>query len=57
MIRLRNVHTGALVSVRDEKAPRMGTEWEPVVDTTETPAPAPKRGRTKAAGRPAAKAE
>lgn len=57
MTRLRNVKTGAVVSVRDEKAPRMGSEWEPVAEVTDAPAPAPKRGRMKAAGKPAAKAE
>lgn len=30
MPRLRNTHSGAVVSVSDEKAARMGGEWEPV---------------------------
>lgn len=30
MPRLRNTQSGAVVSVSDEKAARMGSEWEPV---------------------------
>ena len=43
MARLRNVPTGAIVSVRDEKVERLGSEWVPV--ETEV-APAPKVART-----------
>ena len=35
MPRLRNIHTGAVVSVSDETAARLGSEWEPA----EKPAP------------------
>ena len=38
MARLRNSDSGAVVSVSDEKADRMGPEWVPV----EKPAPAKK---------------
>lgn len=31
MIRLRNTQSGVVVSVADEKAPRLGDAWEPVV--------------------------
>lgn len=30
MVRLRNVNSGALVSVSAEKVERLGSEWEPV---------------------------
>ena len=30
MIRLRNIQTGAVVSVPTEKAARLGSEWAPV---------------------------
>lgn len=30
MARIRNTKSGAVVSVSDEKAARMGGEWEPV---------------------------
>ena len=29
MPRLKNINSGAVVSVPDEKAARMGSEWEP----------------------------
>lgn len=29
MARLRNIHSGAIISVTDEKVARMGSEWEP----------------------------
>lgn len=32
MARLRNVNSGAIVEVDDEKVERMGTEWEPADD-------------------------
>jgi hypothetical protein len=38
--RLRNVKSGAIVSVPDEKAERLGAEWEIVSDEK----PAVKRG-------------
>jgi hypothetical protein len=43
--RLRNVKSGAIVVVPDEKAARLGGEWEPV----EVPAPvkAPRKQRAK----------
>ena len=43
MPRLRNVRSGAVVSVPDEKAARMDTEWEPLEE------------QSKAQSRPAAK--
>ena len=46
MVRLRNVRTGAIVSVRDEKVARLGTEWVPADAAPEPVAPAPKRKRT-----------
>lgn len=51
MIRLRNTTTGAVVVVRDEKADRMGSEWQPV-EVEQAPEPAPARGR-----KPRAKSE
>ena len=42
MVRLRNVRTGAVVSVRGEKADRLGTEWVPV---TPDPTPEPVKAR------------
>lgn len=30
MPRLRNIHSGAVVSVSEEKAGRLGAEWQPV---------------------------
>jgi len=44
--RLKNVNSGAIVEVTDEKAERMGSEWEIVKD--EKPA-------KKAASKPASK--
>ena len=38
MPRLRNISSGAVVTVPDEKAARLGSGWEPV-----EPAPAPVR--------------
>ena len=53
MVRLRNVRTGAIVSVRDEKATILGAEWVPV----ETgPAPTSRAKRTTRAA-PAAPAK
>lgn len=43
MPRLRNTATGAVVNVSEEKAARLGPEWEPA-ETGEKP----KRGRAKA---------
>ena len=44
MPRLRNVRSGAVVSVTAEKAARLGSEWEPVVVSTPEPKkPAPRR--------------
>lgn len=42
--RLRNTQSGAVVSVSDEKAGRMGSEWEPA-----DKAPAPKKAPAKKA--------
>ena len=42
MARLKNIKTGVIVGVADEKVERLGTEWEPVKaekPKTETPAP------------------
>lgn len=51
-VRLRNVNSGAVVSVVAEKASRMGAEWEPADGPTRRPAAATKtaapRKRTKA---------
>lgn len=43
MPRLRNVNTGAVMSVSDETASRLGSEWVPA----EKPAEPVKRGRPK----------
>lgn len=40
--RLRNVNTGAIVSIAPEKAERMGTEWVPVTVKSSKPTPTPK---------------
>jgi len=40
--RLKNVTTGAVVSVTDEKAQRMGSEWEIVADEKPAKKPAAK---------------
>jgi hypothetical protein len=45
MARLRNIKSGAVVSVTDEKAVRLGAEWEPADK------PAPKAPAKKAAHR------
>ena len=37
MARLRNVNSGAVVEVRDEKVEAMGAEWEPA-ETKKAPA-------------------
>lgn len=44
MIRLRHITTGAVVSVTDEKAARMGSEWVPAEESqaTQKRRPAPK---------------
>ena len=42
MARLKNVTTGAVVSVTDEKAQRMGSEWEIVADEKPAKKPAAK---------------
>lgn len=34
MPRLRNIKSGAVISVTDEKAARMGAEWEPADKAT-----------------------
>lgn len=50
MVRLRHVLTGAVVSVPDEKAARLGSEWVPVetpTPTDEPTKPAPRRRATK----------
>lgn len=46
MGRLRNVKSGAVVSVTDEKAARLGAEWEPV-DLPAKKAPAKKAAASK----------
>jgi hypothetical protein len=33
MVRLRNVNSGAIVSVPAEKVERLGGDWEPATDT------------------------
>lgn len=33
MVRLRNIKSGALVEVPDEKVARLGSEWEPASAT------------------------
>lgn len=33
-VRLRNINSGAIVSVVAEKAERMGSQWEPVKAST-----------------------
>ncbi len=38
MPRLRNVNTGAVVNIPDEKAAALGAEWQPVVERVEKPA-------------------
>jgi hypothetical protein len=43
-VRLRNVNSGAVVSVPTEKVDRLGAEWEPVED----PKPARKPTRSTA---------
>ena len=43
MARLRHVHTGSTVVVPDEKAERLGSEWEPAADEKKA---APKRSTT-----------
>ena len=40
--RLKNVTTGAVVNVPEEKAGRLGSEWTPVVDEKPTKKPAAK---------------
>ncbi len=44
MARLRNINSGAVISVADEKVDRMGGEWEPV----DKPAPKPSKAAAKA---------
>ena len=46
MARLRNISSGAVVSVSDEKAARMGGEWEPA-DKPAPKAPAKKAASSK----------
>lgn len=41
MARLRNIHSGAVVSVSDEKAARMGGEWETADEAKAAPARKP----------------
>lgn len=41
--RLKNVNSGAVVEVADEKVDRLGSEWEKV----EKPKPAPKKTTSK----------
>lgn len=38
MARLRNIKSGAIVNVPDEKAIRLGSEWEPADGSERTPA-------------------
>ena len=38
MARLRHTKSGAVVSVSDEKAARMGSEWEPADEKPKAPA-------------------
>lgn len=46
MAHLRNTRTGAVVSVADEKAARLGSEWVPV-DPEPDKKPAPARRAAK----------
>lgn len=48
LVRLRNINTGAVVQVREEKAARMGTEWESADSPRRTPATEPKSTRAPA---------
>lgn len=48
MPRLRNIKSGAVVSVPDEKAARLGAEWEPA-DKPAPKAPAPVKAPAKRA--------
>lgn len=44
MVRLRNIASGAVVSVAEEKVARLGAEWVPVEESS----PAPRKpGRTR----------
>lgn len=47
MIRLRNIQTGAIVSVTAEKAARLGSEWAPIPTAESKPAPTGRRAKTK----------
>lgn len=48
MPRLRNIHTGAVVSVSDETAARLDAEWEKVTDSKPAKKAAVKKSATKA---------
>lgn len=49
MARLRNVHTGVVVNVADEKVARFDSQWEPADPPAKVPAKkaAPARSKTK----------
>ena len=47
MPRLRNSQTGAVVSVSDETAARLGSEWEPVEKKAAPKSPAKKSASSK----------
>ena len=50
MPRLRNISSGAVVTVPDEKAVRLGSGWEPA--PAPAPAPVRKPARRKTSGDP-----
>ena len=53
MPRLRNVSSGAVVTVPDEKAARLGSGWEPVEPApASAPVPVRKPARRKTSGDP-----
>lgn len=46
MARLKNINSGAIVSVPDEKVERLGTEWEAVAEkSAAAKKPAPKSSK------------
>lgn len=47
MVRLRHNAIGSVVSIPEEKAARMGSEWEPVEEPTEKKAAAKRSTTTK----------
>ncbi|MFN2346750.1 MAG: hypothetical protein ABR616_13690 [Dermatophilaceae bacterium] len=50
MARLRHIHSGAVVSVSDEKAARMGEQWQAASDDSDKK-PATKRATKKTAAK------